>query len=230
MFAILFHESLTPFYQTLSSFPTAIWTVLLLFMVFYWVVAVLGLVEIDSLDFDLPESIEANAEMADMADASSHGLLAGLLIRFGLHGVPFAIILSILTVVAWLISYYANFFANKLFPTGLLHYAVGVLIFVLSLCVAAWVTGFAIRPMRKWLAKIPKKTAKTLLGKVATVRTSKVDKAFGEAVLEDGGAGLVLKVRAFDGEFKLGDKVVLLEYIAEDNAYRVVSEAEFNHG
>lgn len=227
MFGILFHKSLTTFYETLSSFPTAIWTVLLLFLVFYWIVAVLGLVEIDALDFDLPESIEANAEMAD---ASSNGLLAGIMIRFGLYGVPFAIIFSLLTVIAWLVSYYGNFFANKLFPSGLLHYAIGLAIFFVSLFFAAWLTGLLIRPIRRWIAKIPKRTATSILGQVATVRTSVVNTTFGEAILEDGGAGLVLKVRAFDAEFKLGDKVVLLDYLEDDNAYRVVSEAEFNHG
>ena len=60
------------------------------------------------------------------------------------------------------------------------------------------------------------------------VRTSRVDNDFGEAVLEDGGAGLILKVRSTgDATFVKGDRVVLLEHLKNENVYRVVSEAEF---
>ena len=67
-----------------------------------------------------------------------------------------------------------------------------------------------------------------MLGQTAIVRSSKVDQFSGEANFDDGGAGLIVKVRAMgDSQFVRGDKVVLLEYMAEQNIYRVVSEAEF---
>jgi hypothetical protein len=47
-------------------------------------------------------------------------------------------------------------------------------------------------------------------------------------VLEDGGAGLILRVRADEAlGFKRGDRVVLLEYLAAEHAYRVITEEEF---
>jgi hypothetical protein len=53
---------------------------------------------------------------------------------------------------------------------------------------------------------------------------------FGEATVEDGGAGLIVKVRAFKDEvFARGDKVVLLEYIEAENIYKVISEQEFSN-
>jgi len=55
MFAILLSERMDPFYQNISSFPTAIFTFLLAVVTLYWVVAVLGLVDIDVLDFDIPD-------------------------------------------------------------------------------------------------------------------------------------------------------------------------------
>jgi len=70
---------------------------------------------------------------------------------------------------------------------------------------------------------------KFIIGQTALVRTSRVDDNFGEAVLEDGGAGLILKVRATGSEkFKAGDKVVIFEKIdIENNVYRVISEDDF---
>ena len=76
--------------------------------------------------------------------------------------------------------------------------------------------------------KIIKNTVKNLLGQTAIVRTLRVDEGFGEVNLEDGGAGLILKVRSLNGEsFKKGDRVVLLEYMVEQHTYRVISEKEF---
>ncbi|HLM47211.1 MAG TPA: hypothetical protein VK458_25310, partial [Myxococcaceae bacterium] len=43
---------------------------------------------------------------------------------------------------------------------------------------------------------------------------------------DDGGAGLVLQVRG-EGPLQRGDRIVLIEYLEGQNAYRVVSEQQF---
>ena len=70
---------------------------------------------------------------------------------------------------------------------------------------------------------------KHVIGQVAVVRSSRVDDKFGEAILEDGGAGLLLRVRSRNNKiFNKGDKVVLLERHEESGTYSVISENEFN--
>jgi len=56
MFAIFLTDNMDPFYQNIASFPTVFFTFFLLVVVLYWLVAVLGLVEIDVLDFDIPDA------------------------------------------------------------------------------------------------------------------------------------------------------------------------------
>ena len=76
--------------------------------------------------------------------------------------------------------------------------------------------------------KARQETVKHVLGQTAIVRTSRVDQGFGEALLEDGGAGLIFKVRATgDDVFARGDRVVLFEHLPDENVYRVISESEF---
>ena len=55
MFAIFLMDDMDPFYQNISSFPTAIFTFLLAVTTLYWLAAVLGFVDLDFLDFELPE-------------------------------------------------------------------------------------------------------------------------------------------------------------------------------
>ena len=80
-------------------------------------------------------------------------------------------------------------------PEGILGFIVATVIFLYSLYIAAWITAYAIRPIRRLFDASTAQSSKDLIGQKAIVRTSRVDENFGEAVLEDGGAGLILKVR-----------------------------------
>lgn len=225
MFAILLSKSMEPFYENISSFPTVFFTFFLMLTVLYWVVAVLGLVEIDVLDFDIPE---ANGGMDGSGELTNPDALAGLALKLGLHGVPVTIIVSILSLVGWLICYYAVHYLTSWLPGSFLRVIAGGAILVTSLYLSAMITAVLIKPLRPLFRKAQQITPKRVLGQTAIVRTSRVNSSFGEAALDDGGAGLILKVRATgNAEFAKGDRVVLLEHLEAENIYRVVSEEEF---
>jgi len=224
MFAILLTDNMDPFYQNISSFPTVFFTFFLLIVVLYWLVAILGLVEIDALDFDLPE---ADADLD--TGLTNANVLAGLMLRFGLQGVPVTIILSFIALFGWFICYYVVHFLFGLVPNGLLTYLAGMPVLVGSLYIAVMITALLIKPLRPLFKKATQETVKRVLGQTAIVRTSRVDSVFGEAVLEDGGAGLIFKVRSIgETKFGKGDRVVLLEHDKEKNIYKVISEDEFS--
>ena len=113
-------------------------------------------------------------------------------------------------------------------PDGFLRLLAGLPVLVGALYAAVMITAQIIKPLRPLFKSAQQQTIKHILGQTAVVRSSRVDSGFGEAVLEDGGAGLLLAVRS-TGEttFKRGDRVVLLEHIKEQGVYRVISEEEF---
>lgn len=225
MFAIFLTEGMNPFYQNIASFPTLIFTFFLAITVLYWLIAILGLVDMDILDFDLDTDLDLNPE----STATNPDVLAGLMLRFGLTGVPVTIIVSLISLLGWLLCYYLAHFLLPLVEPGVFRYLLGLPILLASLYIAVMITAVLIKPLRPLFLKAQQQTVKQLLGQVAIVRTSRVDSGFGEAVLEDGGAGLILKVRATDQQqFKKGDRVVLLEHLQQENVYRVVSEREFS--
>lgn len=223
MFAALLTETMDPFYEICSSFPTVIFTVLLALCVFYWVFAVLGLVEIDVLDFDFSLDDGGAADSVDNLN-----VMAGLLLKLGLNGVPFTIVLSLITLIGWLTSFVVVYFLFPWVPGALLEFIVGIPIFVGVLYMSSMVTAQIIRPLRPLFLEADQHVEKHIVGQVGIVRTGRVDKAFGEATVEDGGAGLIVKVRSYKDEaFTRGDRVVLLEYDAVSNTYRVISEKDF---
>lgn len=225
MFAILLSKELDPFYQNIGSFPTVIFTFFLVICVFYWLVAVLGWIDIDILDFDVPD-----VDLGVDSDLTTPNVLAGLMMRLGLNGVPVTVIVSLIALIGWIICYYIVHFLFGLVPDGLLRYLVGLPVFIGCLYIAALITSVLIKPLRPLFKNAQVQAVKHILGQTAVVRTSKIDNDFGEVMLADGGAGLILKARTFgDVSFKKGEKVVLLEYIEADDVYRVISEEEFSN-
>jgi hypothetical protein len=225
MFAILLSKGMDPFYQNISSFPTAIFTFILAICVLYWLFAVLGIVDIDVLDIDL----DLDTDIDTGSDVSTASAMAGVMLKFGLDGVPVTIIISFLSLFGWLGSYYSVHFLSPIIPQGLFNILFGILVLIATFWLAVLMTSLIVKLLRPFFQKVEQQTVKRVLGQIAVVRTSKVNSTFGEVMLNDGGAGLILKVRSSEDQtFKKGDKVVLLEYLETDNVYRVISEQDFN--
>jgi hypothetical protein len=222
MFAIFLSDKMDPFYQNIASFPTLFFTFSLVVCLVYWLIAVLGVVDLNILDLDLPE-VDSDSDANSGASA-----VAGLLLKLGLNGVPLTVIISILSLLGWFICSLLVHFSFPLIPDGLLENVAGIPILIISLYVAVLITAQVIKPLKPFFNSMFQNTVKNVLGQTAIVRTLRVDEGFGEVFLEDGGAGLIFKVRALNGErFEKGDRVVLLEYLKEKNVYRIISEKEF---
>ncbi|MGP4953026.1 hypothetical protein ACTXGO_12740, partial [Psychrobacter sp. T6-1] len=204
------------FITKISLYPTLVFTGLVMFVTLYWIVSLLGMVDMDSVDV---------GDSADISEVSSAGFFSGLLLKFGLYGVPLIIILTLISLIGWLLSYVYTSLLHDYISSGILYWVFGTGALLLVLVVSMWLTGLIIAPIRKNIAKIPKRNAISNIGKTAIVRTLSVTDKHGEAQLSDGGAGLILKIRPDSSEqeysLKQGDKVVLVEYLAEANTYRV---------
>ena len=210
-------EAFLVFITKISLYPTIVFTGLVMFVTLYWVVSLLGMVDMDSVDLG-----ESGGD-ADVSTLSSTGFFTGLMLKFGLYGVPLIIILSLISLIGWLLSYLYTSFLHQYFDSGVLYYLFGTGALIFVLVVSMWLTGIIISPIRKNIDKIPKRNSSNNVGKIAVVRTLSVTDKHGEAELNDGGAGLILKIRSDtnDGLLKQGDRVMLIEYLDEANTYRV---------
>ena len=101
-----------------------------------------------------------------------------------------------------------------------------LLCMALALYFAAWLSGYLLRPLRKLFVQ-GEVRAHHFVGKTAVVRTSRVDAQFGEAMVNDGGAGLIVQVRSVE-PLAQGERVVLLQFDAQKHVYHVVRELEDN--
>jgi len=204
------------FLLNIFTYPTAVFTVILGVAVFYWLFAIIGLVDMDVLDLD--------------ADLEGLTGLAGLLVTLGLTGVPVTVVVTVMAMLGWLISYFA---VHLLFvwPAGSwLSYVAGTVVIPVAMAVSVPLTAQIIKPLkplfRKAYANAPQKV---LIGQTCLIRSTRVDMGFGEATATVEGASLILKVRADPAkQLKKGDRAVMIEYRAAENSYLVVPESEFS--
>jgi len=208
------------FLQTSLSFPVVLLSFALCVAILYWFIAALGIIEVDLLDIEVESSLENHSLQPEG--------LAGLLLKLGLNGVPVTLILTLLFFFAWLFCYFAELLLLRFLPLGILRYPLGLVVVLAALVLAVPVVGMLARPLRPLFRKLEATSSQSVLGQIAVVRSGRVSLTQGEATLEDGGAGLILRVRADETQgFKRGDRVVLLEYLEAEHAYRVITEEEF---
>ncbi len=201
------------FLHNIFTFPTVFYSGLLVLVMLYWLSAVLGFADMDVFDGDV-----------DIDADSGAGFIATWLTRFKLDGIPLTITLSFVILGAWMLSFLAVHFLYTLLPEGWVQIAIGFWVLLLAPVVAAIAVSPLLQPLKPLFKKLPEKNADSLLGHYVIVRSSKVTATFGEADLADGGAGLILKIRAAEpNDFQRGDKAMLHSYNAAANTYNVIS-------
>lgn len=206
------------FFQNSLAFPSIIFSGLLIIISFYWLCAAFGLLDIDLFNIDSELDVDATG-------------FAGWLTKLGLAGIPVTIILTIFILIGWFISYFTNYWIISAIETGFIHYLTGFVALIIISFISLNLTAVCLKPVRKKLVSRNKpKSVHQLVGKLAIVRSANVTENKGEAVLEDGGAGLILQIRAPEQEnIKRGDSVVIISYDALTHSYQVVTEDEFHH-
>lgn len=199
-----------------SQFPTVIYSTLLGIVVVYWIIGMLGLIDLD-FSGDLELDIDSDVSI---------GGLTGLMLTFGFAGVPFSLVISIIILFCWLISFYLQFYLLTWLPDGWLYYLVGSVSSFIVFLVSLPITAMVVRPLKGLFKSAEATTSQRLVGKEATVATGTVSETFGQARLFNDGAEFLLDVRC-DPEhtLKMGDKVLVIKYIQESHAYIIAPYA-----
>lgn len=177
---------MSEFFDTALSFPTVLFTFLLVVVAAYWLVVVLGGADIDLLDSDVDVDVDADGE--------PEGALAGLLASLGLHGVPITVSLSVIIVVAWFVSLVGTVLVGDRDGGAVIVLLLGVLVVAL---VVAWTIARAIAvPLRRVFSAQKPDRRSDFVGKICTVRTAHVTGAYGQAeVRADDGSTATIQVR-----------------------------------
>ena len=221
------------------SFPTVLYTVLLGVSLVYWILVLIGAAKVElagdgaldgaaDMDFgggghevgDIGGSHEGvgHHDVGDVGGGDgdidvgeSH---AGMLSALKLRSAPLTVVAGCVVLFAWIESMIAmQIWDNTIAKVATL---------VLAPLLALFPTSIAIRPLARVFVPHEVTRNHQLVGKICRIRTGHVDAGFGEATLEDGGAGLIVRVRIDTGEqLKRGDEALIVDYDEEKQQFTV---------
>ncbi len=206
------------FLEVALSFPTLPYSVVLCFAVIYWMFAATGIVDDGGI---------GSGDGADFhsGDDGATGL-AGMFARIGLGGAPTMLVVLLLAFFGWTFTYLTQLFFLQALPP-VLRWGIGAGVAIAALIPGAIVSSWVLRPIRRLFMRLRPVAQESILGKSGQVTSPEVTDLLGYASVDDGGAGLILQVRARPGtRYLRGERVRLVQYLPQQNHYLVVGDAE----
>jgi len=196
------------------TFPTAIFTALLLVVVLFWLITLLGFADIDMFEAD----IDIDADAAQTSSMPSW-------FNMGFGGVPVTVSVSLIVMISWLVSIYAHKFFAYMLGDGVLFYVSGLIMVVICMVVSMPIAAIISKPLQRFFTSAETSSSADLLGLECIVVTGKVTPTFGQARVQIQGTEQLIQVRSSDDEqFTSGDTAVLLEHLKEQHCYTITSK------
>ncbi|MEU6732508.1 hypothetical protein [Streptomyces physcomitrii] len=194
------------FVETAAGFPTILFTAALVVVLVFWVLVAVGVGEAESFDAD-----------ADFG-------------AWGLGGVPVSIAFSLLTALAWFLSLASSLLIADAVPAGAgtVRLLGELLASVLALLLAWRLTRLLVRPFARLFPDEPGPSRQDFLGRTCTIRTGRVDGAFGQAEVAaaDGSTALVQVRQTGTDPLRLGSTGLLYAYDSTGEFFWVASFEE----
>jgi hypothetical protein len=210
-----------------------VFTVLLLALGLYWVLVILGLLDIDLFHLEHPEvhwdvgmHVETGVEVGGHVDAGTSvegvgpGFLHSVLHFLYVGEVPTMLLASIMVLSLWTFSMLGNHYLNR---DG--SVAMAAAIFIGDFAVSTLVLKFVALPLRSFYLLLNRdyNAPADVVGRVCRVVTTHVTREkMGQAEVLTKGAPLLLNVLARDAYvFQKGDEAVVVERDDAKGIYRI---------
>jgi len=209
------------FLSAILSFPTVVFTVLLIVIVLYWLMVIVGAIGVDVLH--VGEAAGAKIEgmvggavegavdgkIESVLDEAVDGAVAGkvegttgkleaggggggFLAMLGFGKVPATVVISSLVLWSWALCLLA---ARSGAELGLPVWSIQVLAPVLAVFLGGVLTGALVRLIGRFIVHYEPLRRADLVGKLCTITTGRVDANFGQGLISEHGVDLIVDVR-----------------------------------
>jgi len=186
-------------------------TILLIVSLGYWVLALIGTIDFEALDFDFDPDIDPDIDVETDVTPSSTGFLVSGLKFVNAAEVPLMMILSFLTLFMWVFSVLSNYYLNPS-QSGWVAFFLFIINFFLSALAVKAVT----QPLLPFFKAFKKgeDDDEPVIGRVAVVKSRTIDQKYGQIeVPRNHGAPAIVNARMGDGHAPSlrGDRVLVFD-------------------
>lgn len=195
-------------------------SLLLVFVLFYWMLVIFGAVDISSVDVDLDIDVDIDADVEVDADGSSEpsvSWLNNILRFFNLDKIPLMVFLTFLAIPMWVIS----IMANHILGNSSVLFSLVLLLpnFIVSLIIAKPVTI----PFVKVFTYLEKDTegSHDLLGKEGKVVIGADASKMGQGDVNISGNSYRINIKTKKGTIKRGQTMLVVNQLKKEGYYIV---------
>ncbi len=188
-------------------------TVLLIFVLIYWLIVIIGVIDIDSVDVDLDLDLDGDVDVEVEV-----GGLASVLSFFNIGHMPLMIFITFFAIPLWVSSILVNdFLGIQSFLPGLITF---IPLFIGSLFVAKFLTI----PIAKFYRKIRHETeaVKHIVGQLCIAKLPISEDRTSQAEIKVGGTSVLINAKTRHGAtIAKGEQGLVIEHNEIEKFYYV---------
>lgn len=197
--------------EIVSSFPLVVFTVLWPLAGLYWLLVAARLAPLELLEHD---SLKGDH-------------FASTLVALGFAGVPASFALSVLVGLAGVLTLAVELALLRWLPLGLLRIPLGVAVLWAAFALASPLSASLCHALHRWFHRHAPASRRCLLGEKVVVKDAPGgDDCATAALVDDPECGV--RLHGKPGAMpRVGERRVLVKYLAEEGTYRSVAEHDF---
>ncbi|MEM9348223.1 MAG: hypothetical protein AAGB26_16570 [Planctomycetota bacterium] len=193
-------------------------TVLLACFMMYWAVVLIGMIDIEALDFDFDVDADADVDINTSTAGSGASGLMSLLKFLNVGEVPVMILLSVFLLIIWTIGVLAHMLI------GSWSIAIQLLALIPMGIGAALLTKILTQPVKKVFAKMDESASAgsvSVMGQRCRVISATVDHQHGQAEIDTGASPVKINVKTPEegAVLKRGDEAVVVQERDDKGVY-----------
>ncbi len=205
-------------FQGANIIPSA----LFIFVLIYWVVVMLGAIDLDALDIDVDVDVDLDGPGVDADADISVSWLNSVLAFFNLSHIPLMVFISFLILPMWFISVQLNDIL------GNTSFLLGLVFLIPNLLVSLFIAKFLTMPFVKLFSKMNSEglTTTNMIGKICRVVLTLKSDSVGQVEVNVEGSNYRISAKTTEDKvIQKGEEGLVIEY-HEDGKYYVVEPYE----
>jgi hypothetical protein len=182
-------------------------TILLIFTILYWSIVIIGVIDIDALDFDV--DLDGDVELDGLATVLSF---------FNLGHMPLMVFITFFTIPLWMVTLITNDLL------GVTSIATGLLIFIPAILLCLFIAKFLTIPVAKFYRKIRTETEaiKDIVGRICTAKLPISHNRKGQAEIKINGTSILINAKTREGyTVPKNETALIIEFQKDQNFYFV---------
>lgn len=186
-------------------------TVLLIFTVIYWLIVIIGVIDIDAVDVDFDTDVDLDLD----ADVEIDGL-ASVLSFFNIGHMPLMIFVTFSVIPLWMATLMVNDWV------GIHSFLPGLAVFIPAIIGSLFVAKVLTTPIAKFYRRVKTETeAVNIVGNICTVKLPISAERTGQAEIKVNGTSVLISAITRKGLIGKGESALIIDFEKDKNVYYV---------